>query len=183
MLNLIKEQDDIDKIYLYAKDLSEPKYEFLIKKREDVGIKYCNDPNAFIECSNRMDDVYQNIDDYSLRRKRKILIVFDDMIADIMSNKAFQAIIKELFIICRKLNISLVFITQSYFSVPKNVRLNSTHLIMKINNRKELQNIAINHSADIDYNNFVRIYRECIRKPYSFLTIDTTLPASDPLKI
>ena len=139
LLNLIKEQDYIDKIYLYAKDLSEPKYQFLIQKREDVGIKYCNDPNAFIECSNRMDDVYQNIDDYSLRRERKVLIVFDDMIADIMSNKTFQAIIKELFIICRKLNISLVFITQSYFSVPKDVRLNSTHyLIMKINNRKEL---------------------------------------------
>ena len=143
-------QDDIDKIYLYAKDLSKPKYEFLIKKREDVGIKYCNDPNAFIECSNRMDDVYQNIDDYNPSRKRKILIVFDDMIADIMTNKKFQAIIKELFIRCRKLNISLVFITQSYFSLPKDVRLNSTHyLIMKINNRRELQNIAINHSADI----------------------------------
>ena len=97
--------------------------------------------------------------------------------------KKFQAIIKELFIRCRKLNISLVFITQSYFSVPKDVRLNSTHyLIMKINNRKELQNIAINHAADIDYKDFVRIYREYTRKPYSFLTIDTTLPASDPLR-
>ena len=105
------------------------------------------------------------------------------MIADIMTNKKFQAIIKELFIRWRKLNISLVFIIQSYFSVPKDVRLNSTHyLIMKINNRKELQNIAINHSADIDYNNFVRIYRECTRKPYSFLTIDTKLPAIDPLR-
>ena len=111
LLNLIKEQDDIDKIYLYAKDLSEPKYEFLIKKHEDVGIKYYNDPNAFIECSNRMDDVYQNIDDYNPSRKRKILIVFDDMITDIMSNKKFQVIIKELFIRCRKVNISLVFIT------------------------------------------------------------------------
>ena len=98
LLNLIKEQDDIDKIYLYAKDLSEPKYEFLIKKREDVGIKYCNDPNAFIECSNRMDDVYQNIDDYNPTRKRRILIVFDDMIADIMTNIKFQAIIKEFFL-------------------------------------------------------------------------------------
>ena len=105
------------------------------------------------------------------------------MIEDIMSNKKLQAIIKWLFIRCRKLNISLVFITQSYFSVPKDVGLNSTHyLIMKISSRKELQNIVINHSADIDYNNFVRIYRECIRKPYSFLTIDTTLPASDPLR-
>ena len=88
-----------------------------------------------------------------------------------------------MFIRCRKLNIFLVFIVQSYFSVLKDVRLNSTHyLIMKINNRKELQNIAINHSADIDYNDFVRIYRECTRKPYSLLTIDTTLPSSDPLR-
>ena len=88
-----------------------------------------------------------------------------------------------MFIRCRKLNISLVFITQSYFFVPKDVRLNLTHyLIMKINNRKELQNIAINYCADIDYKDFVRIYRECTTKRYSFLTIDTTLPASDPLR-
>ena len=114
---------------------------------------------------------------------KEILIVFDDMIADILTNKKFQAIIKELFIRCRKLNISPVFITQSYFSVPKDVRSNSTHyLITKINNRKQLQNIAINHYADIDHNDFMRIYRECTRKPYSFLTIDTMLPASDPLR-
>ena len=139
LLNLIKEQDDIDKIYLYAKDLSEPKYEFLIKKYEDAGAKHLNDWNAFIEYSNIMDGVYEKIDDYSPKRKRKILIVFNDMIADIMTNKKFQPIIKELFIRCRKLNISLVFITQSYFSVSKDVRLNSTHyLIMEINNRKEL---------------------------------------------
>ena len=87
LLNLIKEQDDIDKIYLYAKDLSEPKYEFLIKKHEDTGTKYFNDPNAFIECSNTMDDVYENIDDYNPSIKRKILIVFDDMIADILTSK------------------------------------------------------------------------------------------------
>ena len=183
LLNLIKAQDDIDKIYLYAKDLREPKYEFLIKKREDAGIKHLNDSKAFTECSNTMDDVYENIDEYNPTRKRKILIVFDDMIADIMTNKKFQAVVKELFIRCRKLNISLVFITQSYFSVPKVVRLNSTHyLIMKINNKRELQNIAINHSADIDYKDFVKIYRECTKEPYSFLTIDTTLPASDPLR-
>ena len=101
------------------------------------------------------------------------------MIADIMSNIKFQAIIKELFIKCRKLNISLVFITQSYFSVPKDMRLNSTHyFILKINNRKEWQNIATNHYADIDYNDFVRIYREFTRTPYSFFTINTTLPGS-----
>ena len=137
LLNLIEKQDDIDKICLYSKDLSEPKYEFFIKKCEDAGIKHLDDSNAFIECSNTMDDVYENIDDYNPNRKRKILIVFDDMIADIMTNKKFLAIIKDLFLRCRKLNISLVFITQSYFSVPKDVRLNSTHyLIMKINNRK-----------------------------------------------
>ena len=109
LLNLIKEQDDIDKIYLYAKNLSEPKYKFLIKSCKNVGTDYFNDPNAFIECSNRMDDVYQNIDDYNPNRKRKILIVFDGMIADIMSNKEFQVIIKESFIRCRKLNISDLF--------------------------------------------------------------------------
>ena len=103
------------------------------------------------------------------------------MIADIMSNKKFQAIIKDLFIKCRKLNISLVFITQSYFPVPKDARLNSTHyLIIKINNRKELQNITINHSADSDHKDFMKIYRECTREP--FLTIDTTLPADNPLR-
>ena len=182
LFNLIKEQDGIDKIYLCAKDLSEPKYELLIKKCKDAGIKHLNDLNAFIECSNNMDDVYENIDDCNPNRKRKFLIVFNDMIADIMSNKKFQAIIKELFSRCRKLNISLVFITQSYFSVPKDIRLNSTHLIMKINNKKELHNIAINHLADIDYKDFVKIYRKCTREPYSFLTIDTTLSASDPLK-
>ena len=168
---------------MYARDLSEPKYEYLIKKREDVGIKHVNNPNAFIECSNTMDDVYENIHDYNSSRKRKILIAFDDMIADIMTNKKFQAIIKELFIRCRKLNISLIFITKSYFSVPKDVRLNSTHyLIMKINNKRELQNIAINHSADIDYRDFMKIYRECTNEPFNFLTIDTTLPASNPLR-
>ena len=130
-----------------------------------------------------MDGVDENIDYYNPSRKRKILIVFDDMIAEIMSNKKFQAIFKELLIRCRKLNISLVFITQSYSSVPKDVRLNSTHyLIMKINNRKELQNIAINHSADIDYKDFRNVYRKCTKEPYNFLTIDTTLPASDPLR-
>ena len=94
LINLINEQNDIDKIYLYARDLSEPKYEYLIKKREDVGIKHVNNPNAFIECSNTMDNVYENINDYNLIRKRKKLIVFDDMIADIKSNKKLQAIIE-----------------------------------------------------------------------------------------
>ena len=86
---------------MYAKDLSEPKYEMLIKKHENAGIKYLNDPSAFIECSNTMDDVYENINDYNPSKKRKTLIVFDDTIADITTNKEFKAIIKELFIRCR----------------------------------------------------------------------------------
>ena len=115
LLDLINEQDDIYKIYLYAKDLSVPKYELLFKKRKDAGIKHLNDSNAFIECFNTMDDVFENIDDYNLSRKRKVLIVFDDMIADINNTKNFAAIIKELFIRCRSL------------FLPKDVRLNSTH--------------------------------------------------------
>ena len=111
LINLINEQNYIDIVYLYARDLSEPKCEYLNKKREDAGIKYLNNPNAS-KCSNTMDAVYENINDYNPIRKRKKLIAFDDMIADIMTNKKFQAIIKELFIRCRKLNISLVFITQ-----------------------------------------------------------------------
>ena len=99
----------------------------MIKKHKDAGIKHLSDPNAFIECSNTMGDVYENIHDYSPNKNRKILVVFDDMIGDIMANKKFQAITKELFIRCRKLNISLVF-AQSYFSVPKDVRLNQ-HIV------------------------------------------------------
>ena len=130
-----------------------------------------------------MDVVYKNINDCNPNRRRKILIVFDDMIAEIMTNRKFQPILKELFIRCRKIYISLVFITQSYFSVPKDVRLNSTHyFIVKINNKRELQNIAINHSADIDHKDFIKIYRECTKEPYNFLTIDTTLPSSNPLR-
>ena len=177
LLHLINEEKNSDKIYLYAKDLSEPRYEYLIRNCENAGIKHLNDSKAFIECSNTMDDIYDNINDYNPNKRRKTLIV------DIMTNKKFQSIIKELFIRCRKQNISLVFITQSYFSVPKDVRLNSTHyLIMKINNKRELQNIAINHSADIDYKDFMKIYRECTKKPYSFLTIDTILPSSNLLR-
>ena len=107
-----------------------------------------------------MDDVYNNIDDYNLKRKRTILIVFDDMIADVMSKNIFQAIIKELFIRCKILIISLVFITQSYFSNAKEARLNSTHyLIMKLHDKRELQKIAINDSADTSYKDFVKIYK------------------------
>ena len=141
-LNLIKEQDDIDKIYFYVKDLSEPKYEVLIKKREDGGTKHFKCIYWVLKYNGWRLWKY-----WWLQHKRKILIVFDDMIADIITNKKIEAIIKELFIRCRKLNISLVLITQSYFSVPKDVGGNSIYyLIMKINNKRELQNIVCNKS-------------------------------------
>ena len=114
LLHLINETIDIDKMYLYAKDLSESKYEYLIKNCENAGIKYLNYSKAFIEYSNTMDDVYEDINNYNLNRIRKILIVFDHMIADIITNRKFQAILKELFIRCRKINIFLEFITQSH---------------------------------------------------------------------
>ena len=169
MLNLIIEQDDIDNIYFYAKDLSEPKYEFLIKKCKNAGTKHLNDPNALVKCSNTMDDVYGDTDNYNPNRKRNILIVFDDIIADIKPNEKFRAMAPELFIRCRKINISLIFITQPYFSVPKDARLNSSHyLIMKISNKRELQNISINDATDIDYKDILKNYRECTRETFYF---------------
>ena len=152
LLNLINNQQDINKIYLSAKDPYEDKYQYLINKRERVGINHLNDPKAFIEYSNDMHDVYKNIDNYNPDKENKILIVFDDMIADMTNNKKLNSIVTELFMRCRKLNISLVFISQSYFKVPKDVRNNSTHLfIKKIPNKRQLQQIAINYSSDIKY--------------------------------
>ena len=183
LLNLINNQLDIDKIYLYAKDPYEAKYQYLINKREKVGLDYFDDPKAFIEYSNDMQDVHQNIDDYNPRKKRKVLIVFDDMIAHMINNKKLDSIVTELFISGRKLNISIVFITQSYFKVPKDVRSNSTHFfIMKIPNKRELQQIALNHSSDIDFKDFMKIYKKYTKEPYSFLVNDTTIPSDDPLR-
>ena len=109
---------------MYAKDPYEDKYQFLINKKESVGLKNFNDPKAFIEYSNDMYDAYKNIDHYNPDKENKILIVFDDMIADMINNKKLNSIVTELFIRGRKQNISVVFITQSYFRVPKDVRLN-----------------------------------------------------------
>ena len=119
LLNLIENQPDIDKIYLYAKDPYESKYQYLINKREGVGINHFNDPKAFIEYSNDMHDVYKNIDDYNSDKENKILIVLDDMIADMIHNEKLNSIVTKLFIRGRKLNISLVFVTQSYFKFQK----------------------------------------------------------------
>ena len=111
LLHLIYKFHPIDKIYLYAKDTDEEKYQYLINKREQAGIKNLNDPNAFIEYSSDMNDVLEDINNYNKKRDKKVLIIFDDMIADIMISEKFKAIVKELFIRCRKLNISIVFIT------------------------------------------------------------------------
>ena len=116
LLNLINHQPDIDKIYVYAKDPYEAKYQYLINKREIVALDHFKDPKAFMEYSK---DVYKNIENYNPGKKRKILIVFDDMIADMINNKKLNPVVTELFIRGRKLNISIVFITQSYFKMSK----------------------------------------------------------------
>ena len=183
LLNLINNQPDIEKIYLYAKDPYEAKYQYLINKREQVGLDHYDDPKVFMEYSNDMQDVYKNVEDYKPRKNRKVLIVFDDMIADMINNKKLNPIVTELFIRGRKLNISIVFITQSYFKVPEDVRINSTRFfIMIIPNKRELHQIALNHSSDIDFKGFMKILKKCTAEPYSFLVNDTTLPSDSPLK-
>ena len=143
LLKLINNQPDIDNIYLYAKDLYETKYQFLISERESTGLKHLNDPKVFVEYSNNMYDLYKNINEHNPDRENKILIVFDDMIIDMINSKKLDSIVTELFIRGRKLNISLVFITQLYFKVPKDVRLNTTHFfIAKIPNKRELNHIC-----------------------------------------
>ena len=130
-----------------------------------------------------MQDVYKIIENYNPGKKRKVLIVFDDMIADMINNKKLNPIVTELFIRGRKLNMSIVFITQSYFKVPKDVRLNSKHVfIMKIHNKRELQQIALNHSSYIDFKDFMKIFKKYTAEPYSFLVNDTTSPSDDPLR-
>ena len=171
LLHLIDKFHPLDKIYLYAKDTDEPKFEYLINKREQVGIKNLNDPLAFTEYSNDMNDVLENINNYNKNRDKKVLIIFDDMIADIMRSEKFKAIVKELFIRSRKLNISIIFITQSYFRTPKDARLNSTHyILMKIGNKKELKSIEY---SKFEIKEFLKIYNYCTREPYSFMMVDT----------
>ena len=143
LFNTINHQSDINKIYLYANNPYGAKYQFLIKNHEDVGKKHFNDSKAFIEYSNNMVDINKNIEDCNPNKKRNILIVFDDMIADMLNNKKLNPIVSQLFIRGRKLNISLAFITQSYFSVPKDTRLICTHyFIIKVPNKQELKQIA-----------------------------------------
>ena len=183
LLHLINNLHPIDKIYLYAKDIHELIYEYLINKTEQTGTKNVNDPYAFIEYSDDMNDVLDDINNYNKNRDKKMLIVFDDMIADIEYNKIFKPIIKELFYRARKINISIVINTQSYFRALKDARLNSTHyIIMKIGNKKELKRIAEEKSGHLYYKDFLKIYNYCTREPYSFMLIDTRPTASITFK-
>ena len=128
-----------------------------------------------------MDDIYKNIGQYNPNKKRKISIIFDDMIVDMLNNKKLNPIATELIIRDRKLNNSLVFISQFYFAVLKNIRLNSTNYsIMKIPNKRELQQIL--KYSDIDFQDFMNLYKKCTQNPYSFLVIDTTLASDNPLR-
>ena len=183
LLNLIENQPDIDKIYLYAKGPFDGKYQYLIKIREKVGIYYHNNPRAYVEYSNDMCDVYKNIDYYNPDKENKILIVFDDITADMINDKKLNSIVTELFIRGRKWNISFVFITQSYFKVTKDVRLNTTHFfITKIPDERERKQIAINNSSNISTEDFTNIYRKYTIEPYSFLVNNTTLASDNPLR-
>ena len=151
LLNFVNNQPHIDKIDLYAKDPHESKYQYLINKREKVGLNHHDRPKAFIEYSNNMQNVYKNIKEYNLSKKGKVLIVFDAMIADMISNKKFNPVVTKLFIRGRKLKISIVFIRQSYFKVPKEVRLNTIHFfIMKTTNKRELQQIDVRYIINHD---------------------------------
>ena len=167
----------------YVNNPFESKYQFLINRREKVEIEILKDPKAFIDYSKTIDDVYENLEDYNPTKKRRVLIVFDDMIADIESNKKLSPIVTELFLRGRKINISLVFISQSYSKLPKTIRLNVTHyFIMKIPNKRELHQIASNHLSDTDFRDFMKFYKEYTKEPYSFLVNDTTLSSDNSLQ-
>ena len=156
----------------------------MINKTESVGINHFKDPKAFIECSNNMRSVYKNIDDYNPNKENKILIVFDDMITDMIQNKKLNSIVTDLFIRGRKLNISFVFITQSYFKVPKDGRLNTTYFFnTKIRDEREHKQIAINHSSDISAKDFSNIYRKRTVESFSLLVNDTTLTSDNPFRV
>ena len=180
---LIKHQrPDIVKIYLCAK-YHFHQYQFLINRRKKVRIENLKNPKAFIDYSQRTDDVYENLEDYNPTKKRRVLIVFDDMIAHMESDKRLNPIVTELFLRERKRNISLVFISQSYFKVPKTLRLTATHyFIMKIPNKREFQQIASNHLCGINFKDFMKLYKDYTKELYSCLVNDTTLSSDNPLR-
>ena len=170
ILNLIKNQRLINDLSTY--------HQLLIYGREKAGIEILKYPEEFIDYLLTIDDVYENLEDYNPTKKRRMFRVFDNMITGMKSNKKLSPIVTELFLRGRELNISPVFISQSYFNLisPKAIRLNGTHyFIMKIPNKREFQQIASNHSSDIDFEDFMRLDKDYTKEPYSFLLNDATL--------
>ena len=146
-------------------------------------MKKLKNPKAFIDYSQAIVDVYENLENYNPTKKRKVLIVFDDMIADMEDNKKLSPIVTGLFLRARKRNILIVFISQSYFKVPKSIRLNTAYyFIMKTPNKRELQQIASNYLSDIEFRDFIKLYKDYTKEPYSFLVNDTTLSSDNSLR-
>ena len=168
LLKLIKQlQPDIDKTCLYVKDPFESKCQLLINEREKVGIENLKNRKTFIDYKQTIYDVYENLENYNPTKKRRVLIVFDDMIAVLESNKKLSPRVTELTLRRGKLNILLVFISTILFKVPKTIRLNATHYcIMEIPNKRELQQIASNHLSDTDFKNFMIVYKEYTKEPF-----------------
>ena len=178
LLNLVKhQQPDFDKIYLYVRDPFESKHQLSINGREKLEIENLKNQKAFIDYSKTIDNVYNP------RKKKRVLIVFDNIIADMESNRKLSRNAIELFLRGEKFNISIVFISRSYFKVPKTIRLNATNFfIMKIPNKRELQQIPSNHSSDTDFKDFMKFYKGYTKALYSFLVNDTTLSSDNPLR-
>ena len=175
LLNLINNEPNIDKIYLYAKD---PKYQYLINKREKVGLDYFNELKAFMDYLTNMQDIYKNIEEDNPGKKRKVLIIFDDMIADMISNKKLRPIVTEFL-----LEVFLLPLLHNLILRCQKTRLNSTHFfVIKIPNKRELQQIALNHSSDIDFKDFIKICKKCTPETYYFLVNDKSLPSDSPLR-
>ena len=161
----------------------ESKYQLRFNGKEKVGIEILRNPKAFTDYSQTIDDVYENLEDYNPTNKRRVLLVFDDMTTYMESIKKLNSIVTELFVRGRKLNIAFVFISWSYFKVPKTIRLNVTHhFIMSISSKRELQQIASNHSSDIDFKDLMKLYKVYIKDSYPFLVNDMTLSSENPLQ-
>ena len=177
------QQPDINNIYLYVKDPFKSKYQLLINEREEVEIKQLKNPKAFNDYSQKIDDVYENMEDYTPTKEKRVLIAFHDMIVDMVKNKKLRPIATELLLRGKKINISLVFISQSYFKVRKTIRLIATdYFIMKILNERKLQQVASNYSSDTDFKDFMKLYKDYTKEPYSFLVNDATLSLDNPLR-
>ena len=157
---------------------------YLLTEEKKSEIKKIKNPKAFNDYSQTIDDVYENLEDYKPTNKRRVLIVFDIIIADLETNKKLSPTVTELFLRGRKLNISLVFISQSCFRVPITIRLNLTHhFIIKISNKRKIQQIASNHLSEIDFKDPMKLYKGYTKEPYLSLVNDTTLSLDNPLRL